>query len=131
MFCLCPFCDSHIPPSGNRDKQIRQRRRRKDSAYHRWLHPSGPDKVGPRCIECQLKSGNAGDFVLIGGPGITLDGEDKQNVEKQFVVAPKKEPSSEKPAGQWNEGTMSDSSLAVRLPLKMSSGPASKIADIP
>jgi len=78
-----------------------------------------------------LKSGNAGDFVLIGGPGITLDGEDKQNVEKQFVVAPKKEPSSEKPAGQWNEGTMSDSSLAVRLPLKMSSGPASKIADIP
>jgi hypothetical protein len=66
------------------------------------LHASGPDQVWPKCIECQLKSGNAGDFVLIGGPGITVDGEDKQNVEKQFVVAAKKEQSSENPAGEWN-----------------------------
>jgi len=66
------------------------------------LHASGEDQVWPKCIECQLKSGNAGDFVLIGGPGITVDGKDMQNVEKQFVVSPKKQQSSEKPAGQWN-----------------------------
>ncbi len=66
------------------------------------LHASGPDQVWPLTIECQLKSGNAGDFVLINGPGITVDGEDKQNKDKQFVVAKKKKPSNEKPAGQWN-----------------------------
>ena len=66
------------------------------------LHASGPDKVWPKCIECQLKSGSAGDMVLMNGAGITIDGENKQDVEKQFVVIPKKEQSSEKPAGQWN-----------------------------
>ncbi|TKJ38064.1 MAG: hypothetical protein CEE38_04710 [Planctomycetes bacterium B3_Pla] len=66
------------------------------------LHACGPDKVWPLTIECQLKAGNAGDFVLIGGPGITVDGKDMQDTEKQFVVATKKAPSSEKPAGQWN-----------------------------
>jgi hypothetical protein len=40
--------------------------------------------------------------VLINGPGITVDGDDKQNTDKQFVSVKKKEASSEKPAGQWN-----------------------------
>lgn len=66
------------------------------------LHASGPDQVWPLTIECQLKAGSAGDFVLINRPGITVDGEDKQDKDKQFVVANKKEASSEKPAGQWN-----------------------------
>jgi len=67
-----------------------------------FLHAVGPDKVWPRTIECQLKAGSAGDFVLINGPGITVDGVNKQNAEKQFVGVPKKQQSSEKPAGQWN-----------------------------
>jgi hypothetical protein len=67
------------------------------------LHASGPDQVWPLTIECQLKSGSAGDFVLINGPGITVDGEDRQNKDKQFVSVKKKQASSEKPAGQWNE----------------------------
>ena len=66
------------------------------------LHASGPDKVWPNCIECQLKAGSAGDFVLIGGTGITVDGVDRQNPEKQFVVVEKMAPTSENPAGQWN-----------------------------
>jgi len=41
------------------------------------LHMSAPDVVWPKSIECQLMSGNAGDFFVIGG-------------------------SSEKPAGEWN-----------------------------
>lgn len=66
------------------------------------LHASGEDQVWPKCIECQLKAGSAGDFVLMGGAGITIDGKNMQNVERQFVVIPKKKQSSEKPAGQWN-----------------------------
>jgi hypothetical protein len=66
------------------------------------LHASGTDQVWPKCIECQLKAGSAGDFVLMGGAGITIDGKNMQNAEKRFVVIAKKEQSSEKPAGQWN-----------------------------
>ena len=66
------------------------------------LRAQGPEQVWPVCIECQLKAGNAGDFVLIGGAGITVDGVDLQNTEKQYVVADKKAATSEKPAGQWN-----------------------------
>jgi hypothetical protein len=66
------------------------------------LHASGPDKVWPRCIEAQLKSGNAGDFVLIGGTGISVGGKLIQDTSKEYIVVPKKEQSSEKAAGQWN-----------------------------
>ncbi len=66
------------------------------------LHTTGPDKIWPRAIECQLKAGSAGDFVLMNGTGITIDGENKQNPRQQYVVIPKKEKSSEKPAGRWN-----------------------------
>lgn len=66
------------------------------------LHTTGPDKIWPRAIECQLKAGSAGDFVLMNGTGITIDGENKQNLQQQYVVIPKKEKSSEKPAGRWN-----------------------------
>jgi len=66
------------------------------------LHAREPDKVWPACIECQLKAGNAGDFVLMGGTGLTVDGVKRQNPARQFVVIAKKGPASEVPAGQWN-----------------------------
>jgi len=66
------------------------------------LHAGGPDQVWPKCIECQLKAGGAGDLVLIGGTGITVDGVDHQKPDRQFVVVEKMAPTSEKPAGQWN-----------------------------
>jgi hypothetical protein len=66
------------------------------------LHVSKPDRVWPACIECQLKASNAGDFVLMNGTGLTVDGVDRQNSARQFVVIVKKSPTSEKPAGQWN-----------------------------
>ncbi|MBL7153539.1 MAG: DUF1080 domain-containing protein [Phycisphaerae bacterium] len=66
------------------------------------LHSSGKDQVWPRTIEAQLKAGNAGDFVLINGTGVTVDGKDMQDVKKQYVSVPKKEKSSERPPGQWN-----------------------------
>ncbi len=66
------------------------------------LHASGQDQVWPRCIEAQLKSGSAGDFVLIRYTGITVDGKVLGDPGKMFVSVPKKQASSEKPAGQWN-----------------------------
>lgn len=66
------------------------------------LHSSGEDKVWPRCIEAQLKSGLAGDFVLIGHTGVTVDGKEYQDDDKMYVVAPKKLESSENAAGEWN-----------------------------
>jgi len=66
------------------------------------LHAGGQDQVWPRCIEAQLKSGSAGDFVLIRYTGITVDGKEYGDPSKMFVSIPKKQASSEKPSGQWN-----------------------------
>jgi hypothetical protein len=66
------------------------------------LHATGPDKVWPRCIESQLKSGNAGDFVLIGGTGISVGGKFIQDTSKAYVIVPKQRDSSEKAPGLWN-----------------------------
>lgn len=65
------------------------------------LHCEGPDQVWPNTLECQLKSGNAGDFVLIGGGQITVDDSTYIN-EGRFLSIPKKHEGIEKPAGEWN-----------------------------
>lgn len=64
------------------------------------LHRQGKDQSFPRCIEAQLKSGNAGDLVMMSGGTLTVDG--KEIVAKKFAVAKKKQSSNEKPIGQWN-----------------------------
>ncbi|MGE5295287.1 MAG: DUF1080 domain-containing protein, partial [Solirubrobacterales bacterium] len=46
--------------------------------------------------------GNAGDFVLINGTGLSANGVSQKNPGKRFVVIDKKLPTSEFPAGQWN-----------------------------
>jgi len=65
------------------------------------LHCQGPDQVWPNCIECQLKSGNAGDFVIIGPGHITVDGKEYINNER-FVIIKRKVENAEKPIGEWN-----------------------------
>jgi len=71
------------------------------------VHMSGLDKVWPKSLECQLHSGNAGDFWLIGeGPRYLENIETKEHakasnrVKGRRVIKLKK--SSEKPLGQWN-----------------------------
>ena len=66
------------------------------------LHMTGEDKVWPKSIECQLLSDNAGDFWLIDGTGITVDGKTIKSSGSPAHV-PKKQPSNEKPTGQWNK----------------------------
>ncbi len=101
--------------TGQRNGYLRTESKYSDYRLHvewRWpgeptnsgvlLHAAGPDKVWPRCIECQLKAGSAGDIVLMNGAGITAEGQDWQDASKQFVAIRKKEASSENPRGQWN-----------------------------
>lgn len=68
------------------------------------LHTVGEDKIWPQCVEAQLKHESAGDFVAIQpGSMVTVNGVRYQpEGESIFRVVPKKHPSSEHPAGQWN-----------------------------
>lgn len=65
------------------------------------VHSQAPDVLWPKSIECQLFSQNAGDFWLIGGVGITINGEVKQSPNQAIHVAKKNE-SNEKLLGEWN-----------------------------
>jgi hypothetical protein len=65
------------------------------------LHIQEPDQVWPFCFECQLKSGKAGDFVLIGEGSIDVDGQKYIN-SKKFLVIPKRQESNENSIGKWN-----------------------------
>jgi hypothetical protein len=67
-----------------------------------FVHGRGSDKVWPACIECQLQAGNAGDFILMNGTGLTVKGIDRRDPSKQFVMIQKAPAFVEKAAGQWN-----------------------------
>lgn len=60
-----------------------------------FVHAQLPDTIWLRTFECQLKAGNAGDFVCMNGAAMN---EKKGN----SIVVAKMAPSSEKPAGEWN-----------------------------
>ena len=71
------------------------------------VHMSGPDKVWPKSLECQLASGNAGDFWLIGEGRRYLENIETaehakggERVRDRRVT--KLKTSSEKPLAQWN-----------------------------
>jgi hypothetical protein len=65
------------------------------------VHRSGPDVVWPRSLECQLASGNAGDFWVIGGLEFAEHAKGGERVKGRRTV--KLHESSEKPAGEWNQ----------------------------
>ena len=60
------------------------------------VHIQKPDAVWPKSIEAQLKSGDAGDFYVIGGTDFA------EHVDKESRRVPKRLESNEKPIGQWN-----------------------------
>lgn len=65
------------------------------------VHMSGQDTVWPRSLECQLASGNAGDFWVIGGLEFAEHAKGGKRVNGRRTV--KLHESSEKPAGEWNQ----------------------------
>lgn len=61
-----------------------------------------PKNPFPNGIECQLKAGIAGDFVLLGGSNLAEFKNPEGEPRPDFPVVKKLEESSEKPAGEWN-----------------------------
>jgi hypothetical protein len=58
----------------------------------------------PKGIEVQLKAGRAGDFVLLAGSDMQEFVLPEGVTERpKFPVIPKREPSNEKPVGEWNQ----------------------------
>lgn len=64
------------------------------------VHMSGEDQVWPKSLECQLYSGNAGDFWVIGGLEIAEHAKGGTRVKGRRTL--KLKDSSEKPIGRWN-----------------------------
>ncbi|MDR2148687.1 MAG: DUF1080 domain-containing protein [Tannerella sp.] len=57
----------------------------------------------PKTIECQLHAGDAGDFVCLAGADL-LEYKTPEGKERPaFPVVAKKQPSNEKPVGEWNK----------------------------
>lgn len=101
--------DGVIHISGNPFGYMRTKEKYSDYKLHvewRWpseatnsgvfIHAQEPDSIWLRCVECQLKAGNAGDFVCMNGSDMT------EKTDKSKIVVPKSGASSEKPAGEWN-----------------------------
>lgn len=61
-----------------------------------FIHTQLPDTIWPKSFECQLKAGNAGDFICMGGSDMN------ERTDKSVRVVPKLAESSEKPVGEWN-----------------------------
>ena len=64
------------------------------------VHMSEPDVVWPKSLECQLASGNAGDFWVIGGLETAEHAKANERVKDRRTI--KLKDSSEKPPGEWN-----------------------------
>jgi hypothetical protein len=60
-----------------------------------FIHTQLPDTIWPKCVECQLFNGNAGDFICN-----SIDMDERTN--KSVKVVKKMAATSEKPAGEWN-----------------------------
>jgi hypothetical protein len=61
-----------------------------------FVNAQQPDTIWLKCVECQLKAENAGDFVCMNG----ADMNEKTDKSKPFVK--KLASSSEKSTGEWN-----------------------------
>jgi hypothetical protein len=61
-----------------------------------FIHAQPPDSIWLRCVECQLKAGDAGDFVCMNGSDMN------EKTDKTKVFVKKLAASSERPAGEWN-----------------------------
>jgi hypothetical protein len=61
-----------------------------------FIHAQPPDSIWLKCVECQLKAGDAGDFVCMNGSDMN------EKTDKTKVFVKKLAASSERPSGEWN-----------------------------
>ena len=77
-----------------------------------------PTNPFPKGVECQLKAGLAGDFVLLGGSDLNEYNLREGVAERPaFPVFDKLQSSSEKPTGEWNKAkiVVVDGSITVYI----------------
>jgi Domain of Unknown Function (DUF1080). len=77
-----------------------------------------PANPFPKGIECQLKAGQAGDFVLLNGSDLKEYTLPEGVTERpRFPVIDKQQPSSEKATGEWNKAriTVEDGVITVYI----------------
>ena len=67
-----------------------------------FLHIGETSCPFPQCVECNLQAGNAGTYVLLGGATAKEYVVPEDGVLPKFPKIDKREPSSEKPDGEWN-----------------------------
>jgi hypothetical protein len=74
-------------------------------------------KAWPNAIECQLKAGDAGSLVLLGGSDLAEFKLPKGQARPEYPVVAKKEASSENPTGEWNHAdiTCENGSITVYI----------------
>ena len=72
---------------------------RRDNGICYYFSKAAKDAVWPKSIECQIQEGDTGDFWLIGGVTIKVNGE--RSVPDSFTRVQKKI-NAEMPTGQWN-----------------------------
>lgn len=67
------------------------------------IHGTGEDRLWPTCFEAQLRSGDAGDLIVIGEElSLTADGQVRRPQDSRYLRLPRQKPSSEKKPPQWN-----------------------------
>jgi len=62
-----------------------------------FVHLQSPDKVWPKCIECQGQFRHQGDIILLGGT--TVNDMHPTNTVRSVRM---RQPSNENPGGEWN-----------------------------
>lgn len=103
--------DGNIRIEGNPFGYMRTHKKYGDYRLHvewRWIgegtnsgifqRVQGDDKVWPTAVECQLKAGRAGDFVMLGGAKIA-----EVECVGDFPVKDRVVGECEKAVGEWNE----------------------------
>jgi hypothetical protein len=67
-----------------------------------FLHVQPEHKLWPNAIECQLCSGKAGDFVLLGGSDLAEFTVPEGEARPEYPVIARYNESIENPVGEWN-----------------------------
>lgn len=67
-----------------------------------FLLIENPTNPFPNGIECQLRAGYAGDFVLLGGSDLAEYTQPEGQERPKFPVIKKRNDASEKAVGEWN-----------------------------
>ena len=71
-----------------------------------FLYVQDNNEVWPNAVECQLATGNAGDFVLLNGSNLAEFKTKKGEARPAFPVIKKKNASPEMPVGEWNNAVI-------------------------